>query len=248
MFGAWRSSSIVGSLVLLNRLQRNRVSHPGPSGPRALPISLFRSEELPPARPPPPQSQRLPAFDSRLALPESRAVAAANRLSTAPTRPASNCQDMQAVPYRRSSRLGHGAPPPARGQAKRTGRRREDRAPPFSPSRRLQPVRFRRRCRAPLCRPGVQIRRAVTHPVAEAVKCRPLAAYPVAVQRPGRQIEISRRAPSCSGTAVILAHDAFLLRYRNTPGALNGTPGARLSLRRIPRPGSVCETRLRTRR
>ena len=58
----------------------------------ALPILLFRSEGRPPARPSPPQPQCLPAVDSRLALPDSRAVAAASRLSTAPTRPASNRQ------------------------------------------------------------------------------------------------------------------------------------------------------------
>lgn len=53
-----------------------------------------------------------------------------------------------------------------------------------TPSRRPQPVRFRRRARPALPRPGIQVRPAIPHPVAAPVEDRTAAASPATVSSP----------------------------------------------------------------
>ena len=72
----------------------------------------------------------------------------------------------------------------------------------------LSPVGFcSRRCPA-LRRPGIQIRHAISHPVAEAMEGGPVPAHSVAVQRAARQAEIGRRTRCVEEATPIVVHAA----------------------------------------
>ena len=90
----------------------------------------------------------------------------------------------------------------------------QSRAQPLSSA---QPVRLRRRGRPAPCRPRVQVRPAIPHSVAEAVKGGSVPAHPVAVQRSVREAEIVRRAPGVEESALVVAHAARPFDCRTLP-------------------------------